>query len=130
LGNAYLDFVEKFPEHSSFFDSGLLSPIFGRIIRKEQSDEDLTESEIEFKESANAIETIMTAVITATMEQSGVQEKADPFSVIMALSTLGLAIRDMAIRSSSGGVSGAEAREHLAVLFNIIEQGLKHYDAK
>ncbi|MHA2329401.1 MAG: hypothetical protein ACXACR_12870 [Candidatus Hodarchaeales archaeon] len=79
----------------------------------------MTESEKEFRHHQLKIEELMRNVIVETMKKSGVSSKLDPFSVIMALSTLDSAIRELLVRGS---------RDYLDVLFNIIDKGLKHYD--
>jgi hypothetical protein len=90
------------------------------MIKKEQTDQSLTESEKEFRHHQLRIEELMRDVILETMKKSGVSTKLDPFSVIMALSTLDSAIRELLMRE--------ESREYLDVLFNIIDKGLKHYN--
>jgi AcrR family transcriptional regulator len=130
LGDAYLSFVDQYPEHAEMMDSGQLSVAFSGIVRKERARQQLTESESVLRQHQLMIEKIMTDVVTQTMENSGVQKKADPFAVVYALSTLGLAIRELVMRGKSGDQPEEQTREYLSVLFNIIDQGLKHYDAK
>ncbi|MFX1263619.1 MAG: TetR/AcrR family transcriptional regulator [Promethearchaeota archaeon] len=130
LGDAYLAFVDKYPEHAEMMDSGQLSIAFNGIVRKEKAKQPLTESETELRQHQLTIEKLMTDVVTQTMENSGVQRKADPFAVVYALSTLGLAIRELVMRGKTGDLPEEQTREYLSVLFNIIDQGLKHYDAE
>jgi AcrR family transcriptional regulator len=130
LGDAYLAFVDQYPEHAEMMDSGQLSVAFNGIVRKENSSQSLTESETELRRHQLKIEKLMTNVVTQTMKNSGVQRKADPFAVVYALSTLGLAIRELVMRGRTGDQPEEQTREYLSVLFNIIDQGLKHYDAK
>lgn len=130
LGDAYLEFVYQHPEHAALMDSGQMSIAFSEIVRKETAGKQLTESENELRQHQLEIEKLMTDVISQTMEQSGVQGKVDPFAVVYALSTLGLSIRELVMRGKTGGNSEEQTREYLSVLFNIIDQGLKHYDAK
>lgn len=127
LGNAYLAFVEEYPDYAGLFESGRLNLVIGKMITKEEIKQSLTESEKEFRYHQLKIEKLMINVITETMKNSGVQTKIDPFSVVMALSSLGSAINELVMR---GKRSQSEDRsgEFLAVLFNIIDKGLKHYD--
>ncbi|MFW9903801.1 MAG: TetR/AcrR family transcriptional regulator [Candidatus Thorarchaeota archaeon] len=127
LGNAYLTFVEEYPDYARLFESGRMNLVIGRMITKEETNQDLTESEKEFRLHQSKIEKLMTSVITETMKNSGVQTEIDPFSVVMVLSTLGSAINELVIRGQRGQ-SEDRSREYLAVLFNIIDKGLKHYD--
>jgi hypothetical protein len=130
LGDAYLAFAVKYPKHAEMMDSGQLSVAFSGIVRKESTKQTLTQSEDELRQHQLKIEKLMTDVITQTMERSGVQGKVDPFAVVYALSTLGLAIRELVMRGKTGEQPEEQTREHLSVLFNIIDQGLKHYNAK
>jgi AcrR family transcriptional regulator len=127
LGNAYLTFVEEYPDYARLFESGRLNIVIGRIITKEETNQNLTESEKEFRHHQSKIEKLMTSVITATIQNSGIQTEIDPFSVVMVLSTLGSAINELVMRGKRGQ-SEDRSREYLAVLFNIIDKGLKHYD--
>jgi AcrR family transcriptional regulator len=120
LGNAYIKFVDEYPDYAGLFDPSRLSVAIRNMIKKEQTDQPLTESEKEFRDHQLKIEELMRDVILETMKKSGVSTKLDPFSVIMALSTLDSAIRELLMRK--------ESREYLDVLFNIIDKGLKHYD--
>jgi AcrR family transcriptional regulator len=119
LGEAYVTFLEKYPEYTGLFNPGPLGLAIGRMITKEKTKQPLTESEKEFRTHQLKIEKFMTDVILTTMKNAGTSTSLDPFSVIMALSTLDSAIRELLVRGS---------REHLDVLFNIIDKGLKHYD--
>ena len=119
LGEAYITFLEKYPEYTGLFNPGPLGLAIGRMITKEKTKQPLTESEKEFRTHQLKIEKFMTDVILTTMKNAGTSTSLDPFSVIMALSTLDSAIRELLVRGS---------REHLDVLFNIIDKGLKHYD--
>ena len=130
LGDAYLAFATQYPKHAGMMDSGQLSVAFSGIVRKESTKQSLTESEDELRQHQLKIEKLMTNVITQTMEKSGVQGKVDPFAVVYALSTLGLAIRELVMRGKTNEQPEEQTREYLSVLFNIIDQGLKHYDAK
>ncbi len=130
LGDAYLAFAVKYPKHAEMMDSGQLSVAFSGIVRKESMKQSLTESEDELRQHQLKIESLMTDVIAKTMERSGVQGKVNPFAVVYALSTLGLAIRELVMRGKTGEQPEEQTREYLSVLFNIIDQGLKHYDAK
>jgi len=97
------------------------------MIIKEETSQILTESEKEFRYYQLKIEKLMISVITETMKNSGVQTKIDPFSIVMALSTLGSAINELVMRGKRSP-SEDRSQEYLAVLFNIIDKGLKHYD--
>lgn len=130
LGDAYLTFVERYPKHAEIMDSGQLSAAFSGIVLKEKTDQPLTESEQELRQHQLRIEGLMTSIITQTLERSGIPGKVDPFAVVYAMSSLGLAIRELVMRGKMGGQPEEQTREYLSVLFNIIDQGLKHYDAK
>ncbi|MFX0125529.1 MAG: TetR/AcrR family transcriptional regulator [Candidatus Hodarchaeota archaeon] len=118
LGDAYVIFLDEYPDYAGFFDPSRLGLAISRMIKKEETDQPLTESEKEFRYHQLKIEKLMRDVILETMKKAGVSTKLDPFSVIMALSTLDSAIRELLVRGS---------REYLDVLFNIIDKGLKHY---
>ncbi|MFW9958784.1 MAG: hypothetical protein ACFFCT_11995, partial [Candidatus Odinarchaeota archaeon] len=93
-----------------------------------QNNESLTESEQEFRHDMEMLEQLMTSVIAETLKQSGVQDKVDPFSVIMVLSTFAQAIRELVMRGRMNDQPEEKTKEYLSVFFNIIDQGLKHYD--
>ncbi|MFX1506827.1 MAG: TetR/AcrR family transcriptional regulator [Promethearchaeota archaeon] len=118
LGDAYVIFLDEYPDYAGFFDPNRLGLAIEKMIKKEETNQPLTESEKEFRHYQRKIEKLMGDVILETMKNAGVSTKLDPFSVIMALSTLDSAIRVLVLRGS---------REYLDVLFNIIDKGLKHY---
>lgn len=118
LGDAYVIFLDEYPDYAVFFDPNRLGLAIEKMIKKEETNQSLTESEKEFRHYQLKIEKLMRDVILETMKNAGVSTKLDPFSVIMALSTLDSAIRVLVLRG---------ARENLDVLFNIIDKGLKHY---
>ncbi|MFX1537414.1 MAG: TetR/AcrR family transcriptional regulator [Promethearchaeota archaeon] len=128
LGEAYLIFVDKYPDHAAFFDSGRLDLVIGNIIQKEEANQPLTESEKEFRYHQLKIQELMTNVITETMKSAGIQTKLDPLSVVMVLSTLNSAIRELIMRGKRSNQPEEKSREYLTILFNIIDKGLKHYD--
>ncbi|MHA2298461.1 MAG: TetR/AcrR family transcriptional regulator [Candidatus Hodarchaeales archaeon] len=128
LGDAYLAFVDEFPDQAGLFDSGRLNLLIGQMIEKERTNQPLTESEEEFRTHQLKIERLMTSVIEETMKNAGIEAVVDPFSVIIALSTLGQAIRELVMRGKASDQPEEKSREYLNVLFNIIDKGLKHYD--
>ncbi len=128
LGDAYLVFVEKYPDEAGLFEVGRLGHVIGDMIKKEEKGESLTESEEEFRLHQKNIENLMTEIISETIRKSDVEGKVDPFSVIMVLSSLGGTIRDLVLQGLSGSQPVEKTREYLSVLFNIIDKGLKHYD--
>jgi AcrR family transcriptional regulator len=128
MGDAYLAFFERHPDDAILFESGRLSIVISKILKKEESSEGLTESEEEFKQYMKLLEDLMTSVITETMKKSGVQGKVDPFSVIMVLSTFAQTIRELVLRGKRSEQPDEKTREYLSIFFTIIDQGLKHYD--
>ncbi|MHA1958422.1 MAG: hypothetical protein ACW968_16025 [Candidatus Thorarchaeota archaeon] len=128
LGDAYLVFVEKYPDEAGLFEVGRLGHVIGDMIKKEEKGEPLTEGEREFRLHQKNIENLMTEIISETIRKSDVEDKVDPFSVIMVLSSLGGTIRDLVLQGLSGSQPVEKTREYLSVLFNIIDKGLKHYD--
>ena len=107
---------------------GQLGLVIRNIVKKEETKQPLTESEKEIRNHQLKIEGLMIDVIKETMKEADVQDSVDPFSVIMALSTLGSVIRELIIRGKISNQSTDKSREYLNVLFNIIDKGLKHYD--
>ncbi|MFX0066224.1 MAG: TetR/AcrR family transcriptional regulator [Candidatus Hermodarchaeota archaeon] len=128
LGEAYLIFVDKYPDYAAFFDSGRLDLVIRKIIQKEELNQTLTESEKEFRYHQLKIQELMINVITETMNSTGIQTKLDPFSVVMVLSTLNSAIRELVMRGKRSNQPEKKSREYLTILFKIIDKGLKHYD--
>ncbi|UCH05649.1 MAG: TetR/AcrR family transcriptional regulator [Candidatus Thorarchaeota archaeon] len=130
LGDAYLTFVEEYPDEAILFEEGRLGLVIGSMIRKEETKEPLTESEEEFREHQLKIQKLMTDIISGTIKKAGVEDKVDPFSVIMVLSSLASSIREIVMRGVRGNQTEEKTREQLSVLFNIIDSGLKHYEVK
>ncbi|MFW9835069.1 MAG: TetR/AcrR family transcriptional regulator [Candidatus Thorarchaeota archaeon] len=128
MGDAYLAFFNEYPDDAILFESGQLSIAISKILKREEANEALTESEQEFRHYMDAIEKLMTGVITETMKMSGVQDKVDPFAVIMVLSTFAQTIRELILRGKRTDRPEEKTEEYLSVFFNIIDQGLKHYD--
>jgi len=128
LGDAYLIFVNDYPEYAGLFDPGRLSLVIRKMIEKEETNQPLTESEKTFRNHQLKIEKLMIDVILETMKSTGVQTKVDPFAVVMVLSTLDSAIRELVMQGKTSNQPEEKSREYLEVLFNIIDKGLKHYD--
>jgi AcrR family transcriptional regulator len=128
LGDAYLTFVEKYPDQAVLFEEGRLGLVIGNMVRKEESGEPLTESETEFRQHQLRIQGLMTDIISGTIRKAGAEDKVDPLSVIMVLSSLASSIRELVMRGLSGGQPEEKAKEYLDVLFTIIDKGLKHYN--
>ncbi|MHA2155031.1 MAG: TetR/AcrR family transcriptional regulator [Candidatus Hodarchaeales archaeon] len=128
MGDAYLIYVDKYPDYASLFDAGRLSLGIKKILQKEETSQSLTESEEEFRFYQLKIEKLMISVITETMNAAGVQESVDPLSVVMALSALNSAIQELIMRGKRTNHPEGKSKEYLNVLFTIIDKGLKHYD--
>lgn len=128
MGEAYLTFFERYPDYAILFESPRLGVVITKLLQKVENKEELTESEQDFRLQMGLLEELMTSVIKETMEKSGVQEKVDPFSVIMVLSTFAQNIRELVLRGKRSDQPEEKTREYLSVFFTIIDQGLKHYD--
>jgi AcrR family transcriptional regulator len=128
MGEAYLVFFERNPDDAILFESTRLGVVISKLLHKVESNEELTVSEQDFRFYMDLLEELMTAVITETMKRSGVQDKVDPFSVIMVLSTFAQTIRELVLRGKRSEQPEEKTREYLSVFFTIIDQGLKHYD--
>lgn len=128
MGEAYVIFFKKHSEDALLFEAGRLSVVTSNIQNKIANNETLTESEREFSEQMKRLEKLMTSIITETMKSSGVEGKVDPFSVIMALSTLAQAIRTLISRGMMSGRPEETTRDYLSVFFTIIDKGLRHFD--
>ena len=128
LGDAYLTFVEEYPDQAVLFEEGRLGLVIGSMARKEESGEPLTESETEFRQHQLRIQGLMTDIISGTIKRAGAEDKVDPLSVIMVLSSLASSIRELVMRGLSGDQPEEKAKEYLDVLFTIIDKGLKHYN--
>jgi AcrR family transcriptional regulator len=128
MGEAYVVFFERYPEAALLLEMGRLSVVTSIIRKKEASSEQLTESEQAFSKQMGLLEELMTSVITETMKSSGVQDKVDPFSVIMVLSTFAQAIRTLVTRGRMSDSPDDTTQEFLDVFFTIIDKGLRHYD--
>ncbi|MHA1951320.1 MAG: TetR/AcrR family transcriptional regulator [Candidatus Thorarchaeota archaeon] len=128
MGEAYVIFFEKHPQDAFLFEIGRLSVVTSIIRSKEVNNEILSESEREFSKQMGVLEELMTEVIIETMRSSGVQDKVDPHSVIMVLSTFAQAIRTLVTRGSMNDTPDETTNEYLNVFFTIIDKGLRHYD--
>jgi AcrR family transcriptional regulator len=128
MGEAYLVFFERNPDDAILFESTRLGVVISKLLQKVERNEELTVSEQDFRLYMDLLEELMTAVITETMKRSGVQDKVDPFSVIMVLSTFAQTIRELVLRGKRSEQPEEKTREYLSVFFTIIDQGLKHYD--
>ena len=127
LGDAYVTFVYEYPRYAGLVDSSRVGLAIGRIIQKEETNQVLTESELDFRRKQLRIQELLTEAISETMKTSTVQTKIDSYSVVIVLSTLGLAIRELALRGKRNNWSEVQSRKYLDVLLNIIDRGLMHY---
>ncbi len=128
LGEAYLIYIEKYPQYTGFLNSGRLSLALRTIIKKESSNEPLSESEQEQRYHQLKIEELLIKVVEETMKKSDVSMVVDPLKVVMALSSLDTAIRELVMRGKLSEDSEERSREYLDVLFTINDKGLKHYN--
>ncbi len=128
MGDAYLKFFEKHSKDALLFESAHLGIVISKILEKLETGDELTESEQEFRHYMVLLENLMTSVITETMRSSGITDKVDPFSVIMVLSTFAQTIRELVTRGKRSDQPEEKTREYLSVFFNIVDQGLKHYN--
>ncbi len=128
VGDAYLDFVTKFPGEASLLDSGRCVTINRTIILKEEKNQPLTESEIEFRNNESKVGMLVMDLLSQTMKESGVTGKIEPIKIVKILSAFMLVIRELIRRGNVGGQSEQEIRSTLSVLFTIIEQGVKYYE--
>jgi len=127
IGEAYLAFVDRYPGQAGLIDSGRCVTIHRTIIEKEEAGKELTESEEELTTIDSKLGRQLTNVIILTMRKTGGKEKAPPAKVIKVLSALTSVIREIIRRGKSRGQSEADIRDTLSILFDIIEQGVKHY---
>ena len=128
MGEAYLSYVNMYPHQAEFLDSGRCVTINRVIIEKEQRGEQLTESEVDFRERETGLARFMADVIMHATKLSGVENEEKALRIVKSLAALNPIIRDVVRRGKAFGQSDDEIRETLSVLFKIIEQGVKHYD--
>jgi AcrR family transcriptional regulator len=128
MGEAYLGFVNKYPDQSEFIDSGRCVTINRVIIEKELKGELLTESEIEFRDNETQLGALMSDVIMQSMQRTGIKDEKKVLKIVKSLAALNPVIRGVVRRGKAFGQSDDEIRETLAVLFEIIEQGVRHYE--
>ena len=128
MGEAYLSYVNMYPHQAEFLDSGRCVTINRVIIEKEQRGEQLTESEVDFRERETGLARFMADVIMHATKLSGVENEEKALRIVKSLAALNPIIRDVVRRGKAFGQSDDEIRETLSVLFRIIEQGVKHYD--
>ena len=67
-------------------------------------------------------------VIKITLQKHGVEKKVSPLKVVKVLAALNPVILNLIKTGKSVGQSDQEIGQTLSVLFNIIEQGVKHYE--
>jgi len=128
MGEAYLSFVNMYPHQAEFIDSGRCVTINRVIMEKEQRGEELTESEVEFRERETGLARFMADIIMHATKLSGVENEEKALRIVKSLAALNPIIRDVVRRGKAFGQSDDEIRATLSVLFRIIEQGVKHYD--
>jgi AcrR family transcriptional regulator len=128
LGEAYLEFVNRYPQQSEFIDSGRCITINRVIIEKELEGKPLTESEIEFRENETGLGSFIADIILNAMKQSSIADDALVLKIVKSLAALNPLIRGVVRRGKAMGQSDDEIRETLSILFKIIEQGVKYYD--
>ncbi|MFW9933096.1 MAG: TetR/AcrR family transcriptional regulator [Candidatus Thorarchaeota archaeon] len=130
VGDGYLKFAYEYPGQAALLNSGRCGMISMRILEKNNREESLTESEIEYKEKEGLVAELMMGVISQTLQESGLEGKVDPMRIMLALSAINSATLELIRRGAVGGQPKDVVKETLWVLFNIIEQGVKHYDEK
>ena len=128
MGEAYLRFVNKYPDQSGFIDSGRCVTINRVIIEKDLKGEPLTESEIEFRDNETGLGALMSDVIMKSMQRTGIEDQKTILKIVKSLAALNPVIRGVVRRGKAFGQSDDEIRETLAVLFKIIEHGVRHFE--
>jgi len=127
-GDAHFKFINNYPGQAELLDSGRCTIISRSILEKEQKGKTLTESENEYKQSEAKVGTLLIGVINKTLEKNGTKEKVPPIQIIKVLSALNPVILNIIKTGKSVGQSDTQIKQTLSVLFNIIEQGIKHYE--
>jgi AcrR family transcriptional regulator len=130
LGNAYLSFVNEYPDQADLLDSGVCVTINQKIIEKENLSQELTESEQSFKANELKVAGLMIDVIVQFTKKTGVELTVSPSSFIKALSAVNFMIREVIRRGKVTKQSNTEINDILSIIFTIIEQGVKNYDTK
>ncbi|MHA1978989.1 MAG: TetR/AcrR family transcriptional regulator [Candidatus Hodarchaeales archaeon] len=127
LGNAFLHFMESYPGKTQLINSGRCMTISQRIIDKERLEQQLTESENEYKQNELQLGLLLGEVLLPLLEESPIMDNVDPSRIVFILAALNLVIREMIRRGKVLGQSYEYIKENLTVLFTIIEQGVKNY---
>ncbi|MHA2176070.1 MAG: TetR/AcrR family transcriptional regulator [Candidatus Hodarchaeales archaeon] len=127
LGYAFLHFMESYPGKTQLINSGRCMTISQRIIEKERLEQQLTESENEYKQNELQLGLLLGEVLLPLLEESPFMDNVDPSRIVFILAALNLVIREMIRRGKVLGQSYEDIKENLTVLFTIIEQGVKNY---
>ncbi len=127
LGYAFLHFMESYPGKTQLINSGRCMTISQRIIEKERLEQQLTESENEYKQNELQLGLLLGEVLLPLLEESPIMDNVDPSRIVFILAALNLVIREMIRRGKVLGQSYEDIKENLIVLFTIIEQGVKNY---
>ena len=127
MGRGYLSFVNRYPSHAKFTDSGRCVSINRLIIEKELEGVPLTESEIEFRENEKRLGNLVADVITRMVNANEVKDARESYEIVMALGGLNTSVREMVRKGKTVGQSDEEILRSLSVLFIIIEQGVRHF---
>ena len=128
VGNAYLEFVSQHQGEAALLDSGRCVTINRTIIRKEELNQPLTESEEEFHKNETKAGMVIMNLLAHSLQEFGVENKMKPEKLIKILSAFMPTIRELIRRGNVAGQSVREIRSTLSILFKIIEQGVKHYE--
>lgn len=127
MGRGYLYFVNRYPSHAKFTDSGRCVSINRHIIMKELNGVPLTESETEFRANEEKLGNLVADALHQMVKANTVTEERERHGIVKALSGLNTSVREMVRKGKTVGQSDEEILGSLSVLFRIVEQGVKHY---
>ncbi|MFX1466791.1 MAG: TetR/AcrR family transcriptional regulator [Promethearchaeota archaeon] len=127
LASAFNTFIREYSSYAEIIDDVFLRAALAEIIQKEQTNQQLTESEMEFRTQQMKSLGLLTQVITSTMTKIGTQTKLEPQTIAVALSniTTGL-LTELIYRERLVNQSKKETEDYLLIIFEILDKGLKN----
>ncbi|MHA2299064.1 MAG: hypothetical protein ACXAEU_25985 [Candidatus Hodarchaeales archaeon] len=128
LARFYVLFIREHTNHAEIIDDPNLRSALAKIMEKERTSEELTDSESEFRTWQQRSLELLTRAVALTMTGAGVSTSISSLDVAITLSNLtsGL-VKELIIRERLVKQPEKETEDYFTLIFMLIQEGLKHY---
>ncbi|MFW9847946.1 MAG: TetR/AcrR family transcriptional regulator [Candidatus Thorarchaeota archaeon] len=126
LSKGFARFIKEHPGYAIIIDDKVLRPSLVQIMKKEEDNEELSESESEFRMQQLRIFGVLMKAIQGTIGENDLRGKISHLEIANALSNLVSGMTsELIIREEIGSLSPSDTEKQLDLIMNIIDGGIK-----